>query len=209
VLGIYRQAAGSGVDSPAARRAWRGTLTGGRQLNARARRRNLIEDADLFVALAQIAGVFVGFGALISLTRRSEIEASELGRIRGVVTIGLSVIVAALIPVGLGRYGVSGHSLWSICSLIFLLLAWVVIIVALRRPDTRELMIAQARANPVTAGFFWLFLEVPIQLPLILIVLGPYPDLEAAFYTTALVLNLFEAAFLLAQIVYSQVGPPN
>jgi len=47
----------------------------------------------LFLAIAEIAGVFVGFGALISFTRRAEIEAEQLGQIRAVVTIGLVVIV--------------------------------------------------------------------------------------------------------------------
>ena len=71
----------------------------------------MVQDVDLFAAIAQIAGVFVGFGALISVTRRNEIEASQLSQIRAVVTIGLVVIVASLIPVGLGRYGVTGHDL--------------------------------------------------------------------------------------------------
>jgi hypothetical protein len=35
-------------------------------------------------------------------------------------------------------------------------------------------------------------------------VLGPFPDLGFAFYTTALAFNLFEAAFVLALLVYSQ-----
>lgn len=165
------------------------------------------QDINLFVAIAEIAGVFVGFGALISVTRRNEIEAFQLGQIRAVVTIGLVVIVAALIPVGLGRYGVTGHDLWLVCSLSFLFLIWVVTIFSLRKPENRELMIIRTRTNPVTAVFFWFLLEVPMQVPLVLAVLGLYPDLEPAFYTTALVLNLFEAAFVLAQLVYSQMTP--
>lgn len=169
----------------------------------------MAQDVDLFVAIAEIAGVFVGFGALISVTRRTEIEASQLGLIRAVVTIGLVVIVAALIPVALVRYGVTGHNLWSLSSLGFLFLIWAVIIFSLRRPENRELTITRARTSPVMAGFFWLLLEVPMQVPLILAVLGSYPDLEPAFYLTALVLNLFEAAFVLAQFVYSQVSAPS
>ncbi|MEJ2265933.1 MAG: hypothetical protein P8X95_21005, partial [Anaerolineales bacterium] len=61
-------------------------------------------EIDLFIAMAEIAGVFVGFGALISVTQHSEIEAGQLGQIRAVVTIGLVVMVAALIPIGLDRY---------------------------------------------------------------------------------------------------------
>lgn len=167
----------------------------------------MAQDVDVLVAIAEIAGVFVGFGALISVTRRTEIEASQLGQIRAVVTIGLVVIVAALIPVGMGRYGVTGHTLWFICSLIFLFLIWAVIILSLRKPENRELISTRARTNPVMAVFFWLLLEVPMQVPLVLAVLGWYPHLEPALYTTALVLNLFEAAFVLAQLVYLQVSP--
>lgn len=168
-----------------------------------------MEDVNLFITLAEIAGVFVGFGALISVTRRNEIEASQLGQIRAVVTIGLVVMVAALIPVGLDRYGVPGHTLWVISSLIFIVLIWVVIVLSLRRSENRELMITRTRANPLFAVFFWLLLEVPMQVPLVLTVLGLYPHLDPAFYITALVLNLFEAALILAQLVYSQVNPQS
>jgi hypothetical protein len=164
-------------------------------------------ELDLFIAMAEIAGVFVGFGALISVTRRTEIEAAQLGQIRAAVTIGLVVMVAALIPVGLDRYHVTGHNLWFVSSLIFLVISWAVIVLSLRRPENRQLVMAQARSSPLKAIFFWLLLELPVQIPLFLILLGPRPDLEPAFYLTALVFNLFEAAFVLAQFVYSQVSP--
>jgi len=91
--------------------------------------------------------VFVGFGALISFTRRNEIEPIQLGQIRAVVTSGLVVIVAALLPVGLSRYGVGGHSLWFLSSLIFLLLVWAVIVLSLRRPENRRIVASEARAT--------------------------------------------------------------
>lgn len=169
----------------------------------------MAQDIDLFLAIAEIAGVFVGFGALISFTRRTEIEATQLGQLRAVVTSGLVVVVAALLPVGLSRYGVVGRSLWFICSLIFLILVWAVIVLSLRRPENRQVMISQARASPAMAAFFWLLLEFPIQVPLILVVLGLFPDLEPGFYTTALVFNLFQAAFVLARLVYWQERQPG
>lgn len=169
----------------------------------------MIEEVNLFLAIAQIAGVFVGFGALISVSRWSEIEAGQVGQIRAVVTTGLVVIVASLIPVGLGHYGISGHTLWFVCSLGFLLLSWGVIVISLRRQDDKALLRSRAQASPVMTGAFWLLLEVPMQVPLVLTVLGVYPDLEPAFYTTALVFNLFEAAFILAQLVYLQAGSPR
>jgi hypothetical protein len=169
----------------------------------------LIEDADLFLALAEIAGVFVGFGALIGVTRRSEIGATQLGQIKWVVTSGLLVIVAALLPVVLVRYGVTGHNLWSVCSLVVLLLIWFLFVFALRKVEAREQLMAWARANPMATVFLWLVLELPIQVPLVLTVLGLYPDLEAVFYTTALVFNLFEAAFVLGRLVVFPVDAPS
>lgn len=165
----------------------------------------MVEDLVLFVTIAEIAGVFVGFAALIAVTRRSEMDASQLGQIRAVVTIGLLVVVAALIPVSLGAYDVAGHALWLVASVVYLILNWTVIYLALRRPENRQLAAAQARTKPVMAALFWV-MEIPIQVPLLLVVFGVNPDLDLAFYMTALVFHLFEAALVLAQLVYTQVG---
>jgi len=161
-------------------------------------------DASLFVTLAEIAGVFVGFGALISVTRRGEIETTQHGRLRGLVTIGLLAVIAALLPVVIGRYGVIDYGLWLISSLIFLSLNWAVILFALRRPDDRDVALRQSRTHPVQTAVFWILLEGAVQLPLILIVVGLFPDIEPALYMTAVVLQIFEAAFVLAQIDYAQ-----
>lgn len=164
-----------------------------------------MEDVVLFVTIAEIAGVFVGFAALISVTRRSEIGASQLGQIRAVVTIGLVVVVAALIPVLLSAYDVAGHALWVAAGVVYLVLNWTVILLALRRPENRRVAATQARTTPLMAAFFWL-LEIPIQVPLLLVVFGINPGVDAAFYLTALVFHLFEGALVLAQLVYAQVG---
>ncbi len=163
-----------------------------------------MQTIDFFIAIAEIAGVFVGFGALISVTRRTRFEVSQIGRIRAVVTIGLLVIVAALIPVVLRSYGLAENNLWFISSFCFVILNAAVIILSLLRPENRVLLAAQSRAYPLTAVFFWLLLEVPVQVPLILILIGWRQDLAPAFYSTALAFNLFEAAFVLAQLVYAQ-----
>lgn len=160
----------------------------------------------MFIAIAEIAGVFVGFGALISLTRKNSIEFSQLGRIRAVVSIGLAVVVAALIPLGLSLYNLTDHELWSTSSIIFLLIIWTMSISSLRKSDYRKLMKNQARNSPIFSIIFWILLEAPIQILLIITVLGLYPGLEPAFYTTALLLHLFEAALVLVQIVNYQMG---
>ena len=165
----------------------------------------MTQDVELFIAIAEIAVVFVGFGALISLTRKNAIEFPQLGRLRGVVSIGLVVIVAALIPVGISRYGISGHDLWLVCSLIFLFLVWAQLILSLRKSEYRELLTKQTRGSPLMSMFFWMLLEAPIHVSLVLAIIGIYPDLEPAFYTTALLFHLFEATFLLVQIVNYQM----
>lgn len=161
-------------------------------------------DAGLFVAIAEIAGVFVGFGALISVTRRRDIEPEALGAIRAVVTTGLTVVIAALIPVALDAYRLGERTTWFVASLAFLALSWAIIALSLRAPATREFLDRRVRTQPGPSLFYWVALEAPIQVPLILAVLGVFPDLDRAFYLTALAFNLFQAAFVLAQFVYAQ-----
>ncbi|MUN05912.1 hypothetical protein [Agromyces luteolus] len=163
-------------------------------------------DAALFVAIAEIAGVFVGFAALISVTGRDEIAPAQLAQVRAVVTIGLVVIVAALVPVALDAYRLDPAVLWRVSSALFLVLVWVVIVLSLRRPENRSSARTQARQSPGLAVVFWGVLEVAIQVPLLLAVLGVWPDLAQAFYTTALVVHLFEAAFVLGQFVYARMA---
>jgi len=158
----------------------------------------------LFVTIAEIAGVFVGFAALISVTERSGSGAAQVGQIRAVVTDGLLVVVAALIPVGLAAYDFGDHATWVVASVVYLILIWTVIAVALRSPSNRRLVADQARSEPLMTALFWVF-EIPIQVPLLLIVLGVNPDLDRAFYLTSLLFHLFEAVFVLAQLVYARV----
>jgi hypothetical protein len=88
---------------------------------------------------------------------------------------------------------------------VYLVLNWTVIYLALRRPENRQLAAAQARTKPMMAALFWV-MEIPIQFPLLLVVFGVNPELDFAFYMTGLVFHLFEAALVLAQLVYTQVG---
>lgn len=163
----------------------------------------MFDDADLFVTLAEIAGVFVGFAALIGVTQRSEIDRSQLARIQAVVTSGLLAVVGALVPVALHAYGAEGAGLWVTSALTYLVLNWAVIYLALRQAPNRETVLAQARTKPLASALFWL-LELAIQVPLLLVVFGVNRDLDQALYLTALVFHLFEAALVLAQLVYGQ-----
>ena len=59
------------------------------------------------------------------------------------------------------------------------------------------------------AAFFWILLEIPIQLPLLLVLLGLWPQQDMALYTTSLVFNLFQAAYVLAQLVHAEMSLPS
>lgn len=161
---------------------------------------------NLYVTLAEIAGVFVGFGALISISGGTDAPAERVARIRAAVTIGLVVVVAALLPVALSRYDLDEQAVWRLSSLAFLVLSWSVIFLAARSRGNRDIIRTQAQQQPLSSAFFWLLLELPVQLPLLLAVLAVAPELGAAFYTTALVFNLFQGAFVLAQFVYARAA---
>jgi len=156
----------------------------------------LVENIEIFIGIAHIAGIFVGFEALISVTHQKEV-----GRIRGLVTVGLTTIIVSLIPIGLISYGFSGHILWFLSSLIYFCLDWTVIILSLRMPENREIV---KETSLVMTVLFWVLFELPIQIPLILTLIGLFPELEQAFYITALLFNLFSAAFVLSQIVHTK-----
>jgi hypothetical protein len=162
------------------------------------------QELNVLITLAEIAGVFVGFGALISVTGGIRMAKSQLSQIRAVVTIGLVVVVASLIPVGLSRYHPNEQPFWVACSVLFLMLIWGVNILAMRSSDHRQLTLNNARSKPIQTASFWLMLELPMQIPLIIIVLGIFPSIASALYITAIIINLFQAAFVLAQFVYFQ-----
>jgi hypothetical protein len=163
-----------------------------------------MQDADLLLALAGIAGVFVGFGALIS-TR--DATTSELWLLRNVMNEGLMVVAAAILPVVIGRYGIAGHELWLLCGLLVLVLDWIAILLSHVRREDMAFVVLQTRVTRAAISGLLLFLEIPFQVALILVVLGLFPGVEPALYLTAVVLLLFQAAGLLVMLVYSQGRP--
>lgn len=169
----------------------------------------MVLDVALLIAIAEIAGIFVGFGALIGVTRPTDVPFEQLARLRGLVTMGLMIIVASLIPVVLSLYGFIDRTIWFVSSLVYYTLNWIVIIRSFRDPMNRQFMRDYTQTNPIISILFWVLLEVPLHALLILNLLGFFPLLEPAFYTTALLISLFQAAFALVQLVYLQAVPTN
>lgn len=158
-----------------------------------------MQDTELFLSLAQIAGVFVGFGSLIAVRSGGAIGVSEINGIRWVVTTGIWVVIVALAPTIVSSYGLTGHRLWLGCSLLALALLVVMIAVFLRTPENLAVMADNLATVPpaltalVMVPTVWLPL-VLIVLALALAALGPFPNQEQALYLTAAALGLLMSA---------------
>ena len=61
-----------------------------------------MQDADLFIELAGIAGVFVGLRGADRRAGGGARDAFEIAYMRGVVSFGMLTVIAALAPVTLG-----------------------------------------------------------------------------------------------------------
>jgi hypothetical protein len=91
-----------------------------------------MQDADLFLGLAGIAGVFVGFGALIAVRSGGPTEPQEVTPVRGIVSMGMLAVLAALDPVTLARFDLTEHQVWGLSSAL-MLRGWFAIMLALVR----------------------------------------------------------------------------
>ncbi len=169
-------------------------------------------ETDLLLSLAEIAGVFVGFGALIAVRGGGTSEAVDVTSIRWAVTLGMWVIIAALVPIIVSRYGVSGHDLWLPTGLFALALFAVLVATGARTPENRAEAAETFATVPwalivlVSGSMFWLPM-VSIVLALVLVALGPFPDQEHALYLTAVGLGLFMGVMTLLVMVFKQRRP--
>ena len=164
-----------------------------------------MQDADLFMELAGVAGVFVGFGALIAVRSGGVSDAFEVAWMRGVVSMGLAVVFAALAPVVISRYGVTEHEIWALSSVVFL----VAIIGVFATNLTPEARVAEPirRSVIVVRGAVWVPSAVAFLLGPIGIATGVAPVREEALYFTLVALALFWAAIGLLMLVFTGRRP--
>lgn len=160
-------------------------------------------ETELFVHFAEIAGVFIGFGALISLRSAQVTDVHDVVYLQAVLALGVWVVFGALVPVVVSRYGVIGHGLWlpSACAALAIWLAFMAAYV--RRPETKALN----RSREPLDRFFPV-VGLPLHLVLVgsltLIVLERWPDIEPALYVTALAAGVAFAGYTLLVYVLSQ-----
>jgi hypothetical protein len=168
-----------------------------------------MSDTELFLSLAEIAGVFIGFGALIAVRSGGTPSTVDVVSVGMVVFLATIVAVMSLAPVAISRFGATGHGLWLACSVGALLLWWVgdEVIVRTSSERRRYMTGAPLRARwrgELIAAAIWL----PANVALVLVVLGVLPDQDAALYFAAAALFLLMDAVMLLMMVF-RVGFPG
>lgn len=166
-------------------------------------------EKDLFLSLAEIAGVFVGFGALIAVRSARPTEVSDVNNLRWVMTTGIWVVISALAPTIVASYGLGGRELWLVCSLLALALFAVMIVVFARTPENvAQVRVELATTPPIVTALWaaptiWLPM-ISLVIALGLVVLGLLPDQSSALYVTAVALGLYMGATGLFIAVFGQ-----
>ena len=127
----------------------------------------MTDDIDTLLAIAEIAGVFVGFAALVSVVaRRSQAESrpDDTFKLVHVVIVSAQVIVAALVPVALGRYGLSESIVWRVSSSLIFVLNWFVIFFLNRKTVGYKAAHSRMRVLSVATWSLEPFYQVPLLL---------------------------------------------
>jgi hypothetical protein len=157
-------------------------------------------DIDTLLAIAQIAGVFVGFAALVTfIAHRTDSDDRHIDvfSLINLVLASVVVIVGALVPVAFNRYGVPEATLWRSSSGVLFILNWAQILYVNRVTQGYRSAHSQRRGLSIAV---WA-LEPVYQLSLLLCIAGVWSGLGPAFYLTALVVALGQVGLVFATLV--------
>lgn len=177
-----------------------------------------MQNPDLFIHLAEIAGVFVGFGALIAVRSGGASGRVEVGFTRGMVAMGVVVIMAGLAPVTLGFFELAEHQVWALSSVLVVAGLVVMFVAMARTPEYRANLAADIEATRSRSRPLWLVVGeyaatvlymLALALIPVIILLGVAPELEAGLYFALVALILLLAAWLLLGLVFQQRLPES
>lgn len=177
-----------------------------------------MQDAELFIHVAEIAGVFVAFGALIAVRGGGASGPVEVGFMRGMVGFGVLAMVAGLAPVALGFFDLAEHQIWALSSALVLAGFVLFLVMQVRTPEyrtnlrasTAELRTGSRLRMPRSAeSVASMLYTLALLLAPIIILLGVAPDIEAGLYFGTAVLILLGAAWLLLDLVYAPRPPED
>jgi hypothetical protein len=166
----------------------------------------MADDIDNLFAIAEIAGVFIGFAALASVLagkKEAEPRFDDTVKLAGVVIINVMIIAAALFPVVVNRYGLAHSSVWRISS-GFLEAVNLLQLVFLSR--TMPGYVAAIFQRRILSVAVW-SLSPFFHIPLLLCIFGIMPTLAPAFFFTAIVAAIFQSSLLFADLVISMIAP--
>ncbi|MBO6687071.1 MAG: hypothetical protein JJ931_03340 [Henriciella sp.] len=151
----------------------------------------MIDHITLFYTVAQIAGIFVGFGTLIAFTKPKNVTTAQQQALTATVMAGLLVIVAALLPVLLFAFRVSNEIVWPVSAALVLAINWATI-----WPQRAPFINALKRRNPFEIMLLF-GMEAAVEAPLFLILLPVFTAQSFPFYASMLVFSIVQAASLL------------
>ncbi len=166
-----------------------------------------MQDTELFLSLAEIAGVFIGFGALIAVRSGAASDVFEIAWMRGVVSIGLVAVLAALAPVVISRYGLTQHEVWALSSILFLVGFSGIFAMNNLSPEARTAEDPIRRSLQIVRFAVWVPSMAFLFLAPIAIALGLAPANEEALYFTLVALALFWSAICLLMLVFTGRRP--
>lgn len=166
-------------------------------------------ETELFVHFAEIAGVFVGFGALISLRSERLTDLHDVIYLRAVLGLGVWVVISALIPIAVNRYGVHDRALWFSCG-VFALTLWAVLLLTTNlTADSRSFNRTAAERIDRYFPVVGLPLHVIIAGSLLLLIVNVWPGTDEALYVSALTAAVVFAGYTLLALVMSQKHEPD
>lgn len=157
----------------------------------------------IYLAYAQIAGVFVGFGALISFSDKGQKDTVEYAAVVAVVLIGLLLILVSLTPIALSRFALEPQYIWRISAALFLGLDFIATFVPVFfLPDGKKNQADFVREYPKSMATLYLLLTLPLYAMLAMVVLNFMPQFHSAIYTFALSFYVLQAALFMTLLVF-------
>lgn len=153
------------------------------------------------LSLAEISGVFIGFGALIgAIQSREERDTRKMANVAGVCAIGIVTLLACLFPLLL--FGLEFENLWFYSSLVFLAMIIIAFGLAYSNPAFTHHNPVRFKENLVVALVFWVLFEIPIQVGLLCNIFGFFPEHSAGLYFIAVIFNFAESGLFLILMVF-------
>ena len=166
----------------------------------------MADDLDALLAIAEIAGVFVGFAALVTVIARGsggQFRDERVFMLAHIVILSVMVIAAALLPVVLARYDLPEPAVWRVSG-GFLYAVNLLQILILNR---WTMGYATAVSRKPVLSLTILSMSPFFHIPLLLCILGVLQDLAPALFLTAIVATIFQVALLFAYFVIQMLTP--